>query len=123
MTALRKLFRFHGGVKPAYNKEPSLNEPIGIAPLPAELVIPLHQSIGGVPHPLVEVGETVKKGQLIGGPDGFVSSAVHASTSGLVKAVERRLMPHSSGLSALCVVIAPDGKDEWIERQPVPWRS
>ncbi|MBI4984005.1 MAG: electron transport complex subunit RsxC [Rhodocyclales bacterium] len=123
MASLRQLFKFHGGVKPAYNKEPSLAEPIGIAPLPAELVIPLHQSIGGVPHPLVKAGETVKKGQLIGGPDGFVSSAVHASTSGLVKAVEMRLMPHSSGLSALCVVIAPDGKDEWIERQPVPWRS
>jgi len=127
MSALRKLFKFHGGVKPAYNKEPSLGQPIAdfyaAAPLPAELVIPLHQSIGGVPHPLVKAGETVKKGQLIGGPDGFVSSAVHASTSGTVKAVEPRLMPHTSGLSALCVVIEPDGRDEWIERQPVPWRS
>ncbi len=127
MTLLRKLFKFHGGVKPAYNKEPSTTRPIAdfcaLAPLPAELVIPLHQSIGGVPHPLVKAGEHVKKGQLIGGPDGFVSSAVHASTSGLVKAVEMRLMPHTSGLSALCVVIEPDGKDEWLERQPVPWRS
>ena len=123
MSALRKLFRFHGGVKPAYHKEPSTTEAIGVAPLPAELVIPLHQSIGGVPHPLVKAGETVKKGQLIGGPDGFVSSAVHASTSGLVKAVEMRLMPHTSGLSALCVVIEPDGKDEWADLQPIPWRS
>ncbi|MDD5250265.1 MAG: electron transport complex subunit RsxC [Rhodocyclaceae bacterium] len=127
MTALRQLFRFHGGVKPAYNKEPSTTQPIAdfyaLAPLPAEFVIPLHQSIGGVPHPLVAAGEQVKKGQLIGAPDGYVSSAVHAATSGTVKAVEMRLMPHTSGLSALCVVIAPDGKDEWIERQPVPWRA
>lgn len=127
MNALRKLFRFNGGVKPNYNKEPSTTEPIvdflDVAPMPAEFVIPLHQSIGGVPHPLVAPGEHVKKGQLIGGPDGYVSSAVHASTSGLVKAVEHRLMPHTSGLTALCVVIEPDGKDEWIKRQPVPWRS
>ncbi|MGE5469137.1 MAG: electron transport complex subunit RsxC [Ignavibacteria bacterium] len=127
MNAIRKLFSFNGGVKPAYNKEPSTIEPIvdflDVAPMPAEYVIPLHQSIGGVPHPLVAPGEHVKKGQLIGGPDGFVSSAVHASTSGLVKAVEHRLMPHTSGLTALCVVIEPDGKDEWIEHEPVPWRS
>ncbi len=123
MNPLRRLFSFNGGVKPAYNKEASITQPIGVAPIPAELVIPLHQSIGGVPHPLVAAGETVKKGQLIGAPDGFVSSAVHASTSGTVKAVEMRLMPHTSGLSALCVVIAPDGKDEWVEHRPVPWRS
>jgi electron transport complex protein RnfC len=65
----------------------------------------------------------VQKGQLIGSPDGNVSSAVHASTSGTVKAVEMRLMPHTSGLSALCVVIEPDGKDEWCDHSPVPWRS
>jgi Na+-translocating ferredoxin:NAD+ oxidoreductase subunit C len=124
---MRKLFNFHGGVKPAYNKEPSITEPIAdffaLAPMPAEFVIPLHQSVGGPPHPLVKPGEPVKKGQLIGGPDGNVSSAVHASTSGTVKAVEMRLMPHTSGLSALCVVIEPDGKDEWIEHTPIPWRS
>src|SRR5512133_1610671 len=112
MNALRKLFRFNGGVKPNYNKEPSTTQPIAdfldVAPMPAEFVIPLHQSIGGVPHPLVEAGQPVKKGQLIGAPDGFVSSSVHASTSGVVKAVEMRLMPHTSGLSALCVVIEPD---------------
>ncbi|MDP2795640.1 MAG: electron transport complex subunit RsxC [Sulfurisoma sp.] len=120
---LKKLFTFNGGVKPDYHKGESNHLPIAEAPLPAELVIPLHQSIGGVPHPLVHAGDAVKKGQLIGGPDGNVSSAVHASTSGLVKAVEMRLMPHTSGLSAPCVVIDPDGRDEWIEHAPVPWRS
>ncbi|MBL8487132.1 MAG: electron transport complex subunit RsxC [Rhodocyclaceae bacterium] len=120
---LQKLFRFHGGVKPAYHKEPSIREPIGAVPMPGELVIPLHQSIGGPPHPLVKAGERVLKGQPIGAPDGNVSSSVHASTSGRVKAVEMRLAPHSSGLAALSVVLEPDGLDEWIERRPVPWRD
>ncbi len=127
MNALRKLFDFTGGVKPEYHKAESNTLPIADfwedAPPSAELVIPLHQSIGGMPHPLVQVGQRVLKGQRIGGPDGNVSVAVHASTSGTVKAIELRLMPHSSGLSALCVVIEPDGRDEWIERTPVPWRS
>ena len=123
MTALQRLFKFNGGVKPAYNKEASTGLPIAIPPLPTQLVIPLHQSIGGVPRPLVKAGEYVLKGQRIGGADGNVSSAVHASTSGTVLAVEMRLMPHTSGLSALCVVIEADGKDQWIDHAPVPWRS
>lgn len=123
MSALRELFRFHGGVKPAYHKDASTRQTIAIAPIPSELVIPLHQSIGGPPRPLVKAGDCVLKGQRIGDADGNVSSAVHASTSGTVKAVEMRRMPHTSGLSAVCVVIAPDGKDEWIERRPFDFRS
>jgi electron transport complex protein RnfC len=34
-----------------------------------------------------------------------------------------RRMPHPSGLSALCVVIEPDGRDEWIARQPFDFRA
>jgi electron transport complex protein RnfC len=123
MSALQRLFKFNGGVKPAYNKATSTGLPIAVAPTPTLLVIPLHQSIGGMPRPLVTTGEQVLKGQRIGGADGNVSSAVHASTSGTVVAVEMRLMPHTSGLSALCVVIEPDGRDEWIPRQPFDFRN
>jgi electron transport complex protein RnfC len=123
----RRLFKFHGGLKPAYNKEASVQAPIvdyhAGGRMPAEFVIPLHQSIGGIPQPLVKAGEQVKKGRMIGAPDGNVTSAVHAATSGTVKALEMRRMPHTSGLSALCVILEPDGKDEWIEHAPVPWRD
>lgn len=115
---LKRLFNFNGGVKPAYNKEASTTLPIAVPPAPTSLVIPLHQSIGGIPRPLVQAGDKVLKGQRIGAADGNVSSAVHASTSGTVVAVEMRRMPHTSGLSALCVVLEPDGKDEWIARSP-----
>lgn len=70
---------------------------MAIAPIPAELVIPLHQSIGGLPRPLVKVGERVLRGQRIGDADGNVSSAIHASTSGTVTAVEMRRMPTPRG--------------------------
>ena len=124
---LRELFKFNGGVTPAYHKAESTGLPIAsfaaLAPLPAELVIPLHQSIGGPPRPLVEAGDKVLKGQRIGAADGDISAAVHASTSGLVKAVEMRRMPHPSGLSALCVVIAPDREERWIERMPFEYRN
>jgi electron transport complex protein RnfC len=123
MSVLQRLFGFHGGVKPDYHKDASTSLPIAVAPTPTFLVIPLHQSIGGPPRPLVKAGERVLKGQRIGGADGNASSAVHASASGTVVAVEMRLMPHTSGLSAMCVVIETDGRDEWVASQPFDYRS
>jgi electron transport complex protein RnfC len=116
------LFKFKGGVKPQTpktHKSASAQAPIAVAPLPSILVVPLHQSIGGHPRPLVVAGERVKKGQRIGAADKWVSSAVHASTSGTVLAVEERVAAHPSGLPTLSVVIEPDGQDEWIEREPI----
>ncbi|HEY9193157.1 MAG TPA: electron transport complex subunit RsxC, partial [Methyloversatilis sp.] len=120
---LRQLFSFNGGVKPDPNKSDSTREPIARLPLPPQLVVPLHQHIGGTPRPLVGVGERVLRGQRIGGADGNVSSAVHAPTSGRVVAVEPRLMPHASGLSAPAVVIEPDGEDRHVEREAFDWHA
>ncbi|WP_300318929.1 electron transport complex subunit RsxC [Accumulibacter sp.] len=119
---LPRLFSFKGGVKPQTHKAPSVQSPIGQAPLPARLYVPLHQSIGGQPNPLVEAGDRVGKGQLIGGADGWMSAAVHAPTSGTVLAVEDHLAAHPSGLPTLTVVLEPDGRDEWVERTPVDHR-
>jgi electron transport complex protein RnfC len=123
MKTLRRLFDFHGGIKPDYRKESSTGDPITVVSASTSLVIPLHQSIGGPPRPIVCAGDRVLKGQRIGDADGNVSSAVHASTSGTVTAVEMRLMPHTSGLSALCVIIEPDGRDEWMPLQPFDFRA
>ncbi|HNO73339.1 MAG: electron transport complex subunit RsxC [Candidatus Accumulibacter sp.] len=120
---LQHLFGFKGGVKPQTNKAPSVQQAIGQAPLPERLYVPLHQSIGGSPNPLVEAGEQVLKGQLIGGADGWMSAAVHAPTSGIVLAIEQHVAAHPSGLPTLTVVIAPDGRDEWIARTPLDYRS
>jgi electron transport complex protein RnfC len=117
------LFKFKGGVKPPTNKTQSLGLPIAQAPLPTRLVVPLHQSIGGLPRPVVQAGDKVLKGQLIGQADGWISAAVHAPTSGTVLEVALHVQPHPSGLDALCVVIEPDGKDEWIERTRLDYQA
>lgn len=126
MNALRKLFSFNGGVKPATHKAASSRKPIvplaGL-PLPPRFVVPLHQSVGGLPQPLVVAGERVLKGQRIGAADGNFSAAVHAPSSGIVLAVEPRLMAHTSGLSMLSVVIEADGLDQWIDTQALDWRA
>ena len=113
-----QLFKFKGGVKPNPNKTHSTQLPIAQAPLANRYIVPLHQSVGGTPRPVVKVGDYVLKGQRIGNADGWVSAAVHAPTSGTVIEIGPHIMPHPSGLPTDCVVIEADGRDSWIERQP-----
>lgn len=111
-----ELFRFHGGVKPASHKQESSGDAILPAPLPEVLVVPFRQSATGAAAIRVQAGDRVLKGQVIGGAEGAFGTAVHAPTSGTVRAVESRTLPHPSGLTAPCAVIEPDGDERWIER-------
>ncbi len=60
---MSRVYSFHGGVHPPENKRQSLGAPIRQAPLPSRLILPLQQHIGKAATPLVEVGQTVLKGQ------------------------------------------------------------
>ncbi|AAZ97970.1 Electron transport complex, RnfABCDGE type, C subunit [Thiobacillus denitrificans ATCC 25259] len=115
----RPLFQFKGGVHPPGHKAESNTRPIHAAPLPKKLVIPLRQHIGNPAKPVVSVGDHVRKGQIIGEADGYISTAVHASSSGIVTAVDLQPVPHVSGLADLCVTIETDGRDEWVAREPL----
>ena len=117
MTSLIPIWELPGGIHPAENKTQSLQLPIGHLPLPPQLIIPLNQHLGRPAQPVVSVGERVLKGQLIGAAEGTFSANTHASTSGTVIAIEDRQVPHASGMTAECVVIQPDRKEEWIELQ------
>jgi electron transport complex protein RnfC len=119
MSETRKIWPIHGGVHPAENKQQSLREPITLAALPNEVILPLSQHIGAAAEPVVAVGDRVLTGQKVAKAHGFVSVPVHASISGTVTAIEKRPIPHASGLPAPCIVIESDGKDEWAPRKPV----
>ena len=118
MTSLIKVWELPGGIHPPEHKDQSLQLPLGRVPLPPVLVIPLNQHMGTPAQPVVQVGERVLAGQLIGAADGTFSANTHASTSGTVIAIEERAIPHPSGMNSESVVIEPDGKDDWIELTP-----
>ncbi len=111
----RKLWTIPGGIHPPDQKAQSLTRPLAPAELPKRLTIPLQQHLGAPAKPLVSVGDRVLKGQMIGEPGGFISAAVHASSSGTVVEIGDFPIPHPSGLSGPCIVIETDGRDEWIE--------
>lgn len=114
---MRKIWDIPGGVHPPENKEQTNGSAIAHIALPKQLIIPLNQHIGAPAEICVEVGDQVLKGQCIAKAKGFVSSNVHASSSGTVSAIEERPIPHASGLLAECIVIDCDGNDTSIELQ------
>ncbi len=105
---------FKGGVHPLshiYHGKPlSEHKPSKVLEPPKEVVIPLSRIIGKEAKPLVKKGDYVKKGQLIGEADGFISANVHSSVSGTVIKVENR--PHPTGIKRLAVVIENDYKED-----------
>ena len=119
----RKLFTFHGGVHAQGYKTVSNATPIQTLPLLPRYVVSLRQHIGTPARPLVQVGERVLRGQMIGGAEGYVSTAVHAPTSGRVTAIEPHAVPHPSGLYDLAIVIEADGEDRSVAFQPLDWRN
>lgn len=107
---------FRGGVHPHAAKGRTAGSPIRPAPRPAEVVIPLGQSLGAPAKPLVAAGERVLAGQLIGEAQGLVSVPVHASVSGKVVSVGNAL--HPLAVQGPAIKIAADPEDEWVELKP-----
>ena len=98
---------FKGGIHPHGGKKLSKDKPI-VEVLPKdELIYPLSQHIGAPAKPIVEVGQRVLSGQKIAEAGGFVSANIHASVSGVIKAIEPRRVV--TGDQVMCVVIENDG--------------
>lgn len=108
---------FRGGVHPNDSKRYTASKPIEVAPIPEKVIIPTRQHIGAPCTPLVKVGDVVKKGQVIAEAQAFVSSPIHASTSG--KVVEIADYSHPVFGACLSIVIQSDGQDEWVEGLPM----
>ncbi|MGN5140047.1 electron transport complex subunit RsxC [Aeromonas sp. 164P] len=110
------LWDFHGGIHPADNKLQSSQSPVVDAGLPPQLIIPLRQHAGAAGDLLVQVGDKVKKGQPLTRYAKGRVVPVHASTSGTITEIGNHTVAHPSGLGDLCVILTPDGEDEWGER-------
>lgn len=115
---MRKVWDIHGGVHPPENKLQSVASPIARIPLAPVIRLPLNQHIGAPARPIVNVGDRVLKGQLVADAQGIFSAGVHASTSGTVIGIDDHPIPHPSGLEAPCIVIEPDGLEEWTDLNP-----
>jgi electron transport complex protein RnfC len=100
-----------GGVHPPDNKI-TASTPIVHLPVPKSVTIPLAQHIGAPATPVVNKGDNVKAGQIIGAAKGFVSSNIHSSVSGKVNKID--FIVDSTGFKQTAVFIDVEG-DEWVD--------
>lgn len=107
---------FKGGVHPFEGKEMSKDCPVEVYLPKGDLAYPLSQHIGAPAKAVVAKGDHVLAGQMIAEAGGFVSAPVHASVSGTVKGIEKRLT--ATGGMADAIIVENDGKYEETEFYP-----
>lgn len=113
MNIVKALFKSQGGIHPTYNKELSRDKTIETMPISTLLQVSMSQHLGAPATPTVKKGDVVLRGQKIGEAAGFISAAVHAPTSGTIKAVVDATT--ATGARVPAVEIEPDGEDKWID--------
>jgi len=114
-----KPWPFHGGTHLQARKEASSRRPLQTAKLPQELIYPLALRNGRQLQACVAAGDRVLRGQLIAAAEGPMNPPIHAASSGRVRGIESRPLPHPSGMAGDCLVIEVDGEDEPISFQGV----
>jgi len=86
---VRRSRSFQGGAYLPVDRLRPVGEPIPDLPPAAKLVVPLLQHDGEAAEPVVEVGQLIEAGQLIGKATGPTSMNVHAPAAGTVTAITR----------------------------------
>lgn len=113
--AIRRTFR--GGIHPDDHKDFTSSLSIQDMPAPDRVVLPLRQHLGAPAKAVVQVGQRVAVGQVVGEATGFVSAPVHASIAGEVTAIAK--YRHPGGFLAESVVI--EARDAAPEGDESPW--
>ncbi|RMA81391.1 electron transport complex subunit RsxC [Umboniibacter marinipuniceus] len=121
---MRIIHDIPGGVFPPEQKSLSNQQEIQSLPIFSEYIIPLKQHIGVAATVCVEIGDKVLKGQVIGVSTGFMSTSVHAPTSGTIKEIDYHPVSHPSGLKDIAVILEADGLDTQITtKRRTDWQS
>ena len=95
---------FRGGIHPPGHKGATRDLEFVNLPVPHTCYIPLQQHIGAPAKPVVQPGDGVTEGQLIGAAEGFISANVHSSVPGRV--VDIAPMPTVNGMQPTVIIEA-----------------
>ncbi len=120
---MRSLLSFRHGVHPPDHKQATEHIPVRRMSFPDEVILHLRQHTGKPARLCVKPGDRVERGDVVAQADGFVSSPVHATTTGTIVALE--LWPHPDGSRSQALRIAVERHSAQVPRpRLVPeWRT
>lgn len=110
---------FAHGVHPAHHKGQTEDLTIQRVPFGKRYVMPLGQHIGAPAMAVVKKGQSVRRGELIAKPGGFISTALHSPVTGTVSEIspQRTL---DGALKEAIVIEADPYSTQRLETTPPP---
>lgn len=114
------LHRISGGLVLAAPPRASAPGTIRTCPLPPRLYLPLVENSGLALHCRIRPGQRVRRGDALAHAADALATVLPAPTSGLVVAIEDRVIAHGSGLKAATLVLDADGDDAITRLPPLP---
>jgi len=108
---------FKGGIHPPGHKTATAGCPVEWAPVPERLVVPMSQHLGAPCAPVVEVGQRVRRGEVLGSVEAMVSAPVHSPVDGEVTAIGPCLT--TGGARVTAVTVKPDAEQDLESFVPV----
>lgn len=117
-----KLLTFKGGTHPPEKKELAKEKTLVRMPVPQFLYVFLSNHAGAPAKPVVKEGDSVKTGQVIGEPGGFISAYLHSPVTGVVRKIDKLYHP-VQGRPMEVVVIERTDEDQWQLLQHDDWET
>jgi len=112
---------FRHGVHPHENKETTEHLRVERMPFVERYLLPLSQHIGAPCRPTVKNGETVRRGQVVASPGGYVSTTLHAPVTGRVTAIGARHHPNGKLVESIEIEADPYSSQRVENPTPVDW--
>jgi electron transport complex protein RnfC len=113
------LHPFPGGLVLRHHKQAACELPLERIALSRDFFLPIVDRRGRRADVLVEVGQTVKRGQALTQADSDLDTVIHAPTSGRIEAVVQRPSAWPPGSRVECLHLAADGRDDGLAPVPV----
>ena len=116
-------FNITGGIILPENKSQSSQSPLQICPLPEQLIIPLNMHAGTDAIAIVEVGETIGKGQNIAKADRAISAFIHSPVAGQVVDIKSMPVANRSGVEETVLIIDCDSEQSDLYNEISDWSN
>ncbi len=108
-----------GGTHLPEEKDLTSEKDIIRMPAPASVLIPLKQHLGHPVRPLVEPGQRVVRGQVLGNDAPGLCAAIHASVTGTVEEITTAPLPDGSTVPAVRIRTEEGAEDELLSLPPL----